>query len=284
VKTQALVVAVVINRDAHEHLQRSLYELGRLEPGCTAVIVADDASTDASVATARRYLPEAHILEADRRIGPAAVRNLGIDYAERHLVFDYYFFLDSDAFVDTTTLSELLSVTQADPAVGIAVPKAYSSRRDKRLHLAGELEVDFRAARTNAVGEGEIDEGQYDEQKNLRACSGFAMLVRRQVVRDIGGFDEAFFPPAWEDVDFAIRARKAGYGIVYAPRATVEHVGGRLGRGLLAEREFGKVKNWLRLMRKHGSPADWVRTLLVVPVRSVEFMVGWVTYRARRAR
>ena len=74
-----------------------------------------------------------------------------------------------------------------------------------------------------------------------------------------------FFPPAWEDVDLALRVRQAGYTIVYEPAAVVEHVGGVLGRGPIGERESAKVSNWLRLMRKHATARERLGFALRLP-------------------
>jgi GT2 family glycosyltransferase len=260
-------VAIVVNRDKRDYLIRCLDHLARLDPPCERTIVVDDASSDNSVTTVRDRFPDVEVVSLERRIGPAGARNAGIRRAEEGEPFDFYLFLDNDAFVEPDVLGALRGVAMADPAVGLVVPKAYQSMAERRLHLAGELQLDFGRARITPVGADEIDRGQHDERRVIVACSGFAVLARRAAVDGIGGFDEDFFPPAWEDVDLALRVRQAGYTIVYEPAAVVEHVGGMLGRGPIGERESAKVSNWLRLMKKHATARERLNFALRLPLR-----------------
>jgi GT2 family glycosyltransferase len=261
------VVAVVANRNDRQHLTRCLRHLERLNEACAEVVVADDASTDGSAAEVRREFPGAHVLEAPERLGPAGIRNLGIRFAQRRFEFDFLLFLDNDAFLQPDTLTRLLDASERE-AIGIVTPKAYQNISSGRLHLAGELEVNFYWGRVRDVGAGELDRGQYDSPKRIAVCSGFTMLVRREVLERLGGFDEAFKDAAWEDVDFCLRAGREGFGILYEPEAVVEHVGGVRGRGRIAERERAKAKNWFLLMRRHASPLQRLSSLFLLPVRS----------------
>ncbi|MGD8495711.1 MAG: glycosyltransferase family 2 protein [Gemmatimonadales bacterium] len=264
---ETTTVAIVVNRDKRDYLDRCLRHLARLEPPCARTIVVDDASSDDSVEMVRRRHPDVDVVALENRTGPAAARNAGIRRAGAGPPFAYYLFLDNDAFVEPGTLGALRAAAEADPDVGLVVPKAYQSLAERRLHLAGELRIDFGRALVTPVGAGEIDQGQHDERRELVACSGFAVLARRTVLDEVGEFDEAFFPPAWEDVDLALRVRRAGYTIVYEPAAVVEHVGGVLGRGPIDERESAKVSNWLRLMRKHATAGERLAFALRLPVR-----------------
>lgn len=275
-------VAIVVNRDRRDYLVRCLDHLARLDPPCERTIVVDDASSDDSVTTVRDRFPGVDVVSLARRIGPSGARNAGMRRAAEGGPFEFYLFLDNDAFVEPATLGALRAVAIADPAVGLVVPKAYQSMTEGRLHLAGELRLDFRRARITPIGANEIDRGQHDERRVIVACSGFAVLARRAAVDEVGGFDEDFFPPAWEDVDLALRVRQAGYTIVYEPAAVVEHVGGVLGRGPIGERESAKVSNWLRLMRKHATARERLSFSLRLPLRVAGRIVAMLCDDPRR--
>lgn len=270
------VVALVVNRDRVKQLLECLHQLERLAEPCCGIIVADDASTDGSVVAVRDRFPHVQVARAETQLGPAGARNLGVDLALRRFTFDYLLFLDNDAFVEPTTLTNLLDAATSRPDVGIVAPKAYQSKAEKRLHLAGELRVSLAAGRVRDVGAGEIDRGQYDAARLVQACSGCAMLVRREVVERIGGFDPAFRLAAWEDIDFCLRAAEAGFEIAYAPTAIVEHVGGVRGRGRDPGREKAKARNWWLLMRRHASPLQWACLLALLPLRALQTATGRV--------
>jgi GT2 family glycosyltransferase len=262
------VVSLVVNRDHEEHLTRCLAHLDGLDEACSEVVVADDASTDGSVAAVRREFPKVHVVEAPEHLGASGIRNLGIRFARERFEFDYLLFLDNDAFVEPDTLTRLLDAIESDDATGIVTPKAYQDMAARRLHLAGELDVNLYLGRVRDVGAGEVDIGQHDTPRRIAVCSGFTMLVRREVVERLDGFDEAFALAAWEDVDFCLRAGQEGFAIAYAPSAVVEHVGGVRGRGRIAEREKVKAKNWFVLMRRHATPLQWICFLSLLPFRS----------------
>ena len=262
------VVALVVNRDHQEYLTRCLRHLDGLAEACSEVVVADDASTDGSAAAVRREFPRVHVVEAPEHLGAAGIRNLGIRFARDRFEFDYLLFLDNDAFVEPDTLTRLLDAIESDDGVGIVTPKAYQDLASRRLHLAGELAVNLYTGRVRDVGGGEVDTGQHNTPRRIAVCSGFTMLVRRELVERLGGFDEAFAMAAWEDVDFCLRAGLEGFEIAYAPAAIVEHVGGVRGRGRIAERETAKATNWFVLMRRHATPLQWITFLSLLPVRS----------------
>jgi len=262
------VVALVVNRDHQEYLTRCLRHLDGLAEACSEVVVADDASTDGSAAAVRREFPRVHVVEALERLGAAGVRNLGIRFGRDRFEFDYFLFLDNDAFVEPDTLTRLLDAIESDDGVGIVTPKAYQDLAARRLHLAGELAVNLYTGRVRDVGGGEMDIGQHDTPRRIAVCSGFTMLVRRELVERLGGFDEAFALAAWEDIDFCLRAGDEGFAVAYEPSAVVEHVGGVRGRGRIAERETAKATNWFVLMRRHATPLQWITFLSLLPVRS----------------
>lgn len=72
-------------------------------------------------------------------------------------------------------------------------------------------------------GNAEIDQGQYDQSKEVEMMCGGAVLMKAEVLRKVGIFDEYFFV-YYEDSDLSLRIRKAGYKIMYEPKAVVRHI------------------------------------------------------------
>lgn len=262
-------VAIVITRDRPETLLTCLRHLEGLVTPCAEVVVVDDASTDDTRTAVKARFPSVHLVSTDVRLGPARARNLGLQYARRHLDFRQVLFLDDDAFVQPRCLVELVAAAGTGPGVAIAAPKVYASLAERRLQAAGELRANLYAGTVTDVGGGELDRGQHDRPRMISACSGCAMLIMRDVLDELGGFDEAFAAPAWEDLDLCLRARRLGYGIVYAPRAVVEHRGGRRARGLRLDRERAKASNWILLLREHATPLQWTCFLVLLPFRAL---------------
>lgn len=237
------------------------------------VIVMDDCSTDDSAEAVRSQFPEVRVIVAEDHRGAPGIRNDGIRVVLKNPDIGYVLFLDNDAFVQPDAISALVSAAQEDPLVGVVAPKAFQDRAARVLYSAGELRVNLFMGTTRDVGAGELDAGQYDCARDIQACASFVMLVRREVIETAGGFDEAFFPYGWEDVDFTLRARKHGHRIRYVPTAEVEHLGGKRGRGMVPEYEVAKTRNLFLLMARHATLPQWACFLIVLPWRAATLVV-----------
>ncbi|MEJ2618000.1 MAG: galactosyltransferase-related protein [Ignavibacteriaceae bacterium] len=107
----------------------------------------------------------------------------------------------------------------------------------------------------------------------MSACGGLC-LVRKEVINKIKSFDERFNPYGWEDIDFAVRARKSGYKILYNPKAVIYHKGGKIGRGkAVKEYESSKVKNYFYLFKKHANFIQLLVLCFILPFKVV-FIFG----------
>ena len=113
------------------------------------------------------------------------------------------------------------------------------------------MAADYRVKPLYLVGSGEIDRGQKDYIKECDALVGACWLMRREVFNKIGGFDERFFPSQHEDIDYCLRARLAGYKIIYNGKVRVIHH--HLYRD--GGEAYGR-KNWHKFLRKWKSVLD----------------------------
>jgi GT2 family glycosyltransferase len=88
-------------------------------------------------------------------------------------------------------------------------------------------------------------------------------------VSRLEGFDEAFNPYSWDDVDLCLRAKKLRFKTVYVPHATLIHKGGKIGRGVVPRYERYKARNFVLLMYKHGNLMQQLSCLLWVPIKAL---------------
>jgi len=267
------VGVLIVNRNKRDYVLRALECVRASTHPLSGVVVVDDCSTDDSVPAVRREFPDVEIRVAEGQRGAPGVRNEGIRALLRNPDVGYVLFLDNDAFVQPDAVALLVEAAVRDATIGVVAPKAFRDLKTRLLYSAGELRVNLYTGITHDVGSGEIDHGQFDEERDIQACASFAMLVRREVLETAGGFDEAFFPYGWEDVDFTLRARRHGYRIRYIPAAEVEHLGGKVGRGMVPEYEAAKTKNLFLLMARHATLLQWTCFLIVFPWRAA-FVAG----------
>ncbi len=209
---------IVCNYNGYRFLENCLRTLTsqHLEGGFE-VIVVDNHSTDGSADYVRVSWPGVRLLESDRNLGFAGGNNLGI----RHARGQYIALLNNDTKVRAGWLEALVRSADEDRAVGAVTSKIVYMDRPNTIQNAGSLLLSDGSGADR--GAGEINAGQYDCREEVFAACGCAVLYRRDALRDVGLFDEAFFC-YYEDTDLSWRLRLRGWKIVYEPRAVVEHV------------------------------------------------------------
>ncbi len=285
-----LLVVVVLSFNKREDTLRCLESVTRMRYEPREVVVVDNGSSDGTADAVARAHPGVHLVKSPVNLGAPGGRNLGIRYAGARFPYAYLLFLDDDTVVDERLADELVAVLRDEPGAGLATPKAYRTGAPGVIASAGGMRVRLGRASITDVGAGALDVGQFDGAALVDSCVAFAVLARRAALERSGGFDEAFNPYGWEEVDFSLRVRKAGYTIRYAPRAVVHHAGGTPGRGRrVPEYERAKFANYLKLMRRHASPLQWAGFLAVLPARGALLMLdevrrgNWRIVRARLA-
>ena len=284
---QRLVVLVLSHNKKAETL-RCLESVARLRYQPRDVLVVDNGSTDGSADAVAATHPDVVLIRSAENLGAAGGRNLGIRSAAQGGGYGYMLFLDDDTIVHERMADELVAVLRADPSIGIATPKGYRLGEGGIIASAGGMHVRLGRGIIVDVGAGEVDRGQFNQSGPVDACVGFALLARAEALAAVGGFDERYNPYGWEEVDFSLRVRRAGFSIHYVPSAVVYHAGGTPGRGQrVAAYERGKSVNYMRLMRTYASPLQWAGFTLSVPLRAGRVLLGQLArgeWRAARAR
>jgi GT2 family glycosyltransferase len=201
-----------------------------------SVVVVDNASKDDSVKKISKLRSENRNLELivnKANLGFAGGNNVGIRYALGKNA-DYVMVLNNDTIVDKDLLLNLLKIIKNDPDIAAVSPKIYfhkgfefhkerykGSEQGKVIWYAGGI-VDWDNVYGNTRGVDDVDHGQYDKALETDFITGTCMLVRSDVIKKTGLFDEKYFM-YYEDTDLSLRIRRKGYKILYVPDAIVWH-------------------------------------------------------------
>lgn len=213
------VTAIVLNwNKATDTLAclRSLDE--QTYPNCEALVV-DNGSQDGSVARVRRRFPQVTVLELAENLGYAGGNNRGIEYALRQGC-EYVWLLNDDTTVAPDALQALMAEAQASPGVGFFGPMVYMLDDPHRILSAGGVFADRWQPQHRGIGQ--LDQGQLAGTSEVDYLSGCALLVSRKAIEALGMLDEDFFA-YYEDVDWCYRAKQAGFGVLFVPKARVWH-------------------------------------------------------------
>ena len=217
---------VILNWNGAEHLRRFLPSVVAAAPEGVGVVVADNGSTDDSVAILATEFPTVSVLRMDRNYGFAGGYNRALERIEA----DYYLLLNSDVETPAGWLGPILDCLNANPDVAVAAPKLISCTDRTTFEYAGASGgfIDFLGypfCRGRILRCVEEDRGQYDDARDVFWVSGAAFCCRADVFRALGGFDADFFAHM-EEIDLCWRMQLAGYRVRVVPQSTVYHLGG----------------------------------------------------------
>jgi len=261
--------AVVVTWNAEEQIGVCLDAL--LAQGVTDVVVVDNASEDGTVAQVRRR-PAVRLIANPWNRGFAAAANQGIEALDAPCVLlinpDAELLTPLDAMRQACCLPGVAAVggklldRQGRPQAGFMLrrfptPAALISELFglNRLWPANPINRRFRCLDLDPEAPGEVEQP-----------AGAFLMLRREVWRELGGFEESFYPLWFEDVDWLRRAQMAGYRILYEPRVVARHLGAGCVRKMSWEqRQYAWYDNLFRYVARHFSSAG-CRTVLAAGI------------------
>jgi GT2 family glycosyltransferase len=211
------VSAVVVNWNGRAHLETCFGSLLAQTIDGIEILLVDNGSDDGSVDLVRqRFGDRVRVVAHATNLGYGRALNAGMRAARGR----YLLALNNDTEVAPGCLAALVEAADRHPSTGSFAPKILSFDDRRRIDSVGLLLYPDGLARGR--GRLEEDAGQYDREEEVLIASGCAMLVRRALLADIGGFDEDFFAYG-EDTDLGLRARLAGWHCRSVPAAVVYH-------------------------------------------------------------
>ena len=262
------VATVILNTNRRSDTLACLASLAEGTYRSDTTIVLDNHSSDGSVEAIRRSFPAVEIIELSENRGYAGNNNVGIRAALEHRA-DWILILNEDTILATDCLERLLHLGQSNPRVGIVGPMVYHYKEPHVIQSAGGRMNRFWEA--THFGQNEIDAGQFAEPRAVDWVTGCSILVRRELIEQVGMFDERMFI-YWEETEWCVRAKRAGWSIVHEPRAKLWHKGVTRDHRPKPSFTYYSTRNrFLAMAKHHASLAAWV----VAGVHLVRTMTSW---------
>jgi hypothetical protein len=226
-----LISVVVVNWNRKELLRACLASLARQTGVPLEVIVVDNGSTDGSPDLAEQEFRVRVIRNSENR-GFCAANNQGIAAAQGEFIA----LLNNDAEAEPGWLCALHRACSQASDIGMAASKILVWEDPQRIDKAGHLI--FPDGQNRGRGSGALDRGQYDREEEVLWPDGCAALYRKEMLDQVGGFDEDFFAYG-DDAELGLRARIAGWRCIYTPAAVVRHHrGSTLGKSSMRRLEL----------------------------------------------
>lgn len=182
------------------------------------IIVIDNASPSDSPKIIKERFPNVILVENPINYGFAAGNNYGLMRARG----EYILLINNDIEVPRNFLEPLVDKLRSHPEIGAVSPKIKYFYQPDTIQYAGYTPMNYLTMRNFAIGHGEKDQGQYDEDRETFYAHGAAMLVPMEVVKKVGLMSYIFFL-YYEEADWCERIKKAGYKIYYVHNSYVLH-------------------------------------------------------------
>jgi GT2 family glycosyltransferase len=277
---QPLVMTVILNTNRRADTLACLESLAHSNYPNHRAIVLDNASTDGSVEAIRAAFPDVTVIALQENRGYAGNNNVGVRVALEQGA-EWVLVLNEDTLVAADMLSRLVAAAER-AEIGIVGPLVYHADEPQVIQTAGGV-LD-RHWRSFHQGLNELDRGQYVNPRPVDWVSGCAIMVRRQVIEQVGAIDERYFY-YWEETEWCLRARRAGWQIWIAPQAKMWHKGVQRNYQPGPNITYYATRNRLLTLSKHRAPLSARASTLAGILRTLaawSLKPRWRSMRAHR--
>ena len=231
---------VIVSYNVAEYLDRCLESIRKEMRRQHEIIVVDNGSSDDSLLVVKAKHPRSIIIQNGQNRGFAAANNQGFQKASGK----YVFLLNPDTLVLEGSVDKLADFMDWHPEIGISGPRNLNPDGSLQMNchhfptLTGVLwdYLQFRRyfPRSRIFGREHMTYWDYDDTREVDWITGSSLMIRKEILNELGGLDEGFFMYS-EECDLCYRARKAGWMTAFIPEAAIIHFG---GQSALAEKEF----------------------------------------------
>ncbi|MBN9391122.1 MAG: glycosyltransferase family 2 protein [Chloroflexi bacterium] len=281
--SQPLVSLILLNWNQPHFTLACLESLNKLTYSNYNVVIVDNGSGDNSLAQLEAVLGglrfEVTLIANSKNEGFAEGNNIGIRHALRNGAA-YVLLLNNDTEVAPDFLEPLVQMAESDPQIGITGPKIYYFDDPDRIWSAGGLIT--KDGWTHQLGVNEPNIPAFNSLRQVDYVTGCAMLVKRQAIEKAGMLDPRFFA-YYEETDWCVRVKRAGFSIWYVPQSVLWHKISLKARDLSPRYVYYMTRNrllFLRNLGKHPLVVWW--SLLTVDLRTVVAWSIWKRHKAAR--
>ena len=202
------------------------------------------------------------LIKNEKNYGFAEGNNIAMRYALKALNLnpDYVLLLNNDTVVDPEFLGELVKVAGSDQRIGILGPKTYYYSQPNKIQLTWN-KIDMWRGTVFLAGAGEIDRGQHNKIRDTDYVPGSCLLIKQETIKRIGLLDASYFN-YWEETDYCMRAKGAGFRLVYCPNAKIWHKISQSASKVAGFSAYYMTRNRFQFMKQYATQSQYLSFLL----------------------
>jgi hypothetical protein len=260
------VTFVILNWNQAQMTIECLESLYAQEHTTFRVVLVDNGSTDNSVARVAAEFPDVIQIENGANLGYTVANNVGISRA-LELGSDYIFLLNNDTVVDAHMLSQLVAVAESDARIGVVGPTMLYFDQPEVIWCAGNS-IDWSNGETYRMQDGShVSAIEKDLPRDVDFITSCAISIKRAVFDDVGFMDERFFI-YYDETDWFVRLRAAGWRAVYVPQARMWHkVSATMGESS-PRTDYYMIRNKFLFLAKNLKGTERAMALLRLGMRN----------------
>ena len=270
-----LVSIITVNYNGLQMTCELLESIRRISYPAIETWVIDNASRENPQAFLAENYPEVKFMRSEINLGFAGGNNLAVRRAKG----DFMLFINNDAEITEGCLEKLIALFEANPKAGAVSPMLcyFTQQKPDTIQYCGMTQVSAWTARNKTIGEDTTDEGQFSVPTQTAYAHGAAMLIKREVIENVGLMHEDYFL-YYEELDWCERIRRAGYEIYVEPRAKVYHKESA-SVGLMSPlKTYYLNRNRIYFMRRNFNGASYLAfilffNLVALPKNLLSFML-----------
>ena len=252
------IAFVLLTWNSEKYIYNCLSSIFSLKNYTTSVYVVDNGSNDNTNNIIATNFPVTHLIKLPENIGTTKSRNMALKLIPQDI--DYVCVLDSDTVISDSAISGLMNALQQEPSSGIAVPQMHNAQGEYQISCKHFPTVPIKLLKPMPIAKLEqlgkrlenydfsTGKPHYFVDYGISAC----WFMKRQCLQAVGLLDEnIFYAP--EDVDYCLRAWRAGYKVIYVPSAQIIHDTQRISRKkYISKINYEHIKGLLYFFHKHG--------------------------------
>jgi GT2 family glycosyltransferase len=247
------VSTIILNWNGLKDTIECLESLKKITyPNYRVIIVDNGSKNNEGKILKEKFGNYIHLIQNKENLGFVGGNNIGIRYALKNNA-DYVLLLNNDTIVEKNFLNYLTTQAIQDKNIGIVGPRIYFFDEPNKIAFGGGGINLYKGETTHIDANRHESEIKDNQSKIVDYIEGSAMLIRSTVFKKIGLLDEVYFA-YWEDTDFSIRAKKAGFKVIYTPLSKIWHkVSQSTGGNMSPLSIYYLTKNRILFVKKYSS-------------------------------
>ena len=267
------IAIIIVNWKQYQLTKLCLYSLQKIKYDNYQIILIDNESNPKELKKIKNQFDKIITFPNQKNLGFTGANNIGIEYAIKN-DFEYVMLINNDTEVEKNFINPLIELLEKNQNFGAAQPLILNYYNRNKVWSAGGFLNKF-------FGYTYMIKSPEGIKKNIDWITGCCFFLRTDVIKKIGLLDEKFFA-YYEDVDWSIRIKNAGYDLAFVKSSVVYHHGSKSSKNESNEGTLSpfvhylNIRNHIFLLRKNKDVFNSVGVLFFQFFKIVSYSVYFI--------